>query len=244
MLENPKGFLLSVFFGIVGFFPENKKKFFSSIFSCFATEWMLKNLKGSPLSVFRHCETLARQGLALASPGAPLGPFFEYVIFSKKNFSKNFRFSTTVKEYLTLGSLFAIFEPWIWRRLGPVPACLNLLFISSFVSQSFVEDHHQRSTRLANSSQSRPLTRTNTSDTLKQSDPESSAFRHCSQRSNSHSSSVGESTLAKQDPLSNALKDRRQQVRTILLNFTFAESVFQSTQKPTVSMIQIEKKCS
>ena len=52
------------------------KKKFSSIFSCFATEWMLKNLKGSPLSVFRHCETLARQGLAIASPGAPLGPFF------------------------------------------------------------------------------------------------------------------------------------------------------------------------
>ena len=25
---------------------------------------------------------------------------------------------------MTLGSLFAIFEPWIWRRLGPVTACL------------------------------------------------------------------------------------------------------------------------
>ena len=69
-----------------------------------------------PLSVFRHCETLAR-------PGAPLGPFLVCNFF-KKNFSKNFRFSTFVKEYLTLGSLFAIFEPWIWRRLGPVPACL------------------------------------------------------------------------------------------------------------------------
>ena len=53
------------FFGIVRLYPENDKKFFSSIFSCFATEWMLKNLKGSPFSVFRHCETLA-----------PLGPFF------------------------------------------------------------------------------------------------------------------------------------------------------------------------
>ena len=124
MLKNPKGFLLSVFFGIVRFFPENNKKNFSSIFSCFATEWMLKNLRGSPLSVFRHCETLARQGLALASPGAPLGPFFIMQFFQKK-ISKNFRFSTTVKEYLTLGSLFAIFEPWIWRRLGPVPACFQ-----------------------------------------------------------------------------------------------------------------------
>ena len=27
------------------------------------------------------------------------------------------------REYLTLLSPFAIFEPWIWRRLGPFPAC-------------------------------------------------------------------------------------------------------------------------
>ena len=26
---------------------------------------------------------------------------------------------------MTLGNLFAIFEPWIWRRLGPVPACFS-----------------------------------------------------------------------------------------------------------------------
>ena len=63
-----------------------KQKKISSIFSCFATEWMLKNLKGSPLSVFRHCETLARWR----------APARHSVHF---------------------------FEPWIWRRLGPVPAC-------------------------------------------------------------------------------------------------------------------------
>ena len=28
---------------------------------------------------------------------------------------------------MTLGSLFAIFEPWIWRRLGPVPACFYFI---------------------------------------------------------------------------------------------------------------------
>ena len=33
-------------------------------------------------------------------------------------------FSGTVKEYMTL-SPFAIFEPYIWRRLMPFPACLN-----------------------------------------------------------------------------------------------------------------------
>ena len=76
-----------------------------------------------PLSVFWHCETLARQGLALANPGAPLGPIFLVRNFFKKKIFKKLRFSSTVKEYLTLGSLFAIFEPWIWRRLGPVPAC-------------------------------------------------------------------------------------------------------------------------
>ena len=72
-----------------------------------------------PLSVFRPCETLARQGLALAGPGEPLGPFLVCNFFKNRIFEK---FSSTVKEYLTLGSLFAIFEPWIWRRLGP--ACL------------------------------------------------------------------------------------------------------------------------
>ena len=103
------------FFRHCEIFSRKWKFLFSSIFSCFATEWMLKNLKGSTLSVFRQCETLARQSVH----------FFEYVIFSKKFFSKKLRFSSTVKEYLTLGSLFAIFELWIWRRLGPVPACLQ-----------------------------------------------------------------------------------------------------------------------
>ena len=133
--------------------------FFSEIFPqrvplqivrCFATEWMLKNPKGSPLSIFFgtarlfsenlffspkgllfNCDKnvensgsvplLARQGLALAGRSAPLGSFFGFSIF----------------EYckLKLGSLFAIFEPWIWRRLGPVQACsyLTLQGILTFV---------------------------------------------------------------------------------------------------------------
>ena len=37
-------------------------------------------------------------------------------------FSKNF--SGAVEEItLTFWSPFAIFEPWIWRRIEPVPAC-------------------------------------------------------------------------------------------------------------------------
>ena len=102
MLENPKGFLLSVFFGIVRFYPENKKKFFL-IFFMFCDRMDVEKPQRVPLSVFRHCETLARQSVL----------FFEKFSF----------FEYCKREYLTLGSLFAIFEPWIWRRLGPVPAC-------------------------------------------------------------------------------------------------------------------------
>ena len=120
-------------------------------FSCFPAEHTIPGeTKGSPLTIFfRHCETffrkifflkgspfncdknvdnfgsvplLARQGLALAGPGAPLCPFFWVCNF----FEKFSIFECWKREYLTLVSLFAIFEPWIWRRLGPVPACFQL----------------------------------------------------------------------------------------------------------------------
>ena len=143
MLKNPKGSPFQVF-GIVRLFL--KICFFSKgsplqFLWYFTTDWVFKNPKGSlpPFSVsalwdyflkncffsrgsplqlrqkcwqFRKCPLLARQGLALAGPGASLGPFFAFSIF----------------EYckLTLGSPFAIFEPWIWRRLGPIPACYVL----------------------------------------------------------------------------------------------------------------------
>ena len=86
MLENPKGSPLSVFFGTVRFFSENKifpLQFFDVLrqnpFNC---DKNIDNFGSVPLS--------ARQGLALAGPGAPVGPFFEYVIFS--NFRKIFDF--------------------------------------------------------------------------------------------------------------------------------------------------------
>ena len=91
------------------FSPKIKKKFFSSIFSCFATEWMLKNLKESPLSVFRHCETLARQGLALASPGAPLGPIFLVCNFFKKIFSQKISIFEYCKRVLDTWKSFCYF---------------------------------------------------------------------------------------------------------------------------------------
>ena len=106
MLENPKGSVLSVFRHCETFFPKIffSPKGPPSISLIFYNRLGVWNPKGSPLSVFRHCEIffenlffsprgppfncdknvdnfgsvplLARQGLALAGPGAPLGPFF------------------------------------------------------------------------------------------------------------------------------------------------------------------------
>ena len=52
----------------------------------------------------------------------------------KKNFEKRSIFFSIFsscgycrREYLTLWSPFAIFEPLIWRRLGPFPACYLLV---------------------------------------------------------------------------------------------------------------------
>ena len=56
------------------FFAEKKifpKRSPLQVFCCFATEWMLKNPKGSPLSVFRHCETFKK----FFSKGSPFNFF-------------------------------------------------------------------------------------------------------------------------------------------------------------------------
>ena len=116
-----------------------------SIFLLFCDRMDVEKSQRVPFSFFRHCEIFFRkfvfspkgrpfncdknvdnfgsvpfsapQGLALPGPGVPLGPFFGFSIF----------------EYckLTLGSHFAIFEPWILPRLGPVPACFFFLGLES-----------------------------------------------------------------------------------------------------------------
>ena len=99
-----------IFFGTARLFFEKKipRRVPPAFFWCFATEWMLKNPKGSPFQFFRHCETLASQGLALAGPGEPLGPFFEYVIFRNFFFKKN-RISSTVKKNTWHLEVFLLF---------------------------------------------------------------------------------------------------------------------------------------
>ena len=59
-----------------------KKNFFN--FFMFCDRMDVEKPQRVPLSVFRHCETLARQGLALAGPGAPLGPFLVGAFLKKR----------------------------------------------------------------------------------------------------------------------------------------------------------------
>ena len=113
MLKNPKGSPLSVFFGIVRFFPENENFCFLQFFHVLRQNGCWKTSKGPPFSFS-----------ALWDFSAP-GPIFWVCNFFEK-FFKKLRFSSTVKEYLTLGSLFAIFEPWIWRRLNQYSCSCNL----------------------------------------------------------------------------------------------------------------------
>ena len=56
-------------------------------------------------------------------PKCPPFQFFSALwdFFRKKIFVKVF----PIHQYLEICSPFAIFEPWIWRRHGPFPACLG-----------------------------------------------------------------------------------------------------------------------
>ena len=117
------------FFGTVRFFSENKN-FPPFNFWCFATKPPQLRQK---CWQFRKCPLSARQG----APVRHSVHFFEYVIFSKKIFVKLSIFEYCKREYLTLGSLFAIFEPWIWRRLRPVPACFSSLWMVQFFVNLF-----------------------------------------------------------------------------------------------------------
>ena len=101
---------------------------------------MLKDPKGSPLSVFRHCETFFRKFIP-----SPKGPPFN-CDENVDNFGSGPRLATrfiffafSIFEYckLTFGCPFAIFELWIWRQLGPVPACLVFASPSSIISDFF-----------------------------------------------------------------------------------------------------------
>ena len=70
----PKGSSFQ-FFRHCEIFPEIKKNIFFLNFFMFCVRMDVEKPQRVPPSVFRHCETLARQGLAIAGPGAPLGQF-------------------------------------------------------------------------------------------------------------------------------------------------------------------------
>ena len=104
MLKNPKGSTFQ-FFGLVRFF-ENLF-FFSKGPPSTATKVLTISEVSAPFSASRARASGPRR--------ATRSIFFGFSIF----------------EYckLTLGSPFTIFEPRIWRRLGPVPACSNYIKI-------------------------------------------------------------------------------------------------------------------
>ena len=152
MLENPKGSPFHFFSALWDLFPENKNFSRLQFFDVLRQNGCWKTPKGSPLSFsalwdffFENLFSLRRVPLQLrqklwqfwkcppfnASGACASGPrratwfiFFAFVVFQ---YCK-----------LTLGSLFAIFEPWIRRRLGPVPTCCFSLEVVS--RRSFSEN--------------------------------------------------------------------------------------------------------
>ena len=74
----------SIFSALCDFFQKKfpHERVPPSIFWSFATEWMLKNPKGSPLSVFfRHCETFFHEFFFhKSSPNSPILGNFEVLL--------------------------------------------------------------------------------------------------------------------------------------------------------------------
>ena len=92
MLENPKGFPLSVFFGIVRFFPENKKKI-SSIFFMFCDRMDVEKPQRVPPFSFSALWDFSAPGARASGPRrATWSIFLVCNFFKKKNFRKIFDF--------------------------------------------------------------------------------------------------------------------------------------------------------
>ena len=113
----PKGPPFQFFSALWDFFPKIKIFVFFNFFM-FCDRMDVEKPKRVLAFSFSALWELARHSVQ----------FFWVCNFFEIFFCKKFQFSSTVKEYLTLGSRFAISEPWIWRRLGPVPACLYTYF--------------------------------------------------------------------------------------------------------------------
>ena len=90
------------------FFPKMKIFVFFNFFM-FCDRMDVEKPQRVPLLVFRHCETLARQGLALAGPGAPLGPFFWVCNFFGKFFFQKISIFEYCKRVLDTWKSFCYF---------------------------------------------------------------------------------------------------------------------------------------
>ena len=119
---------LSVFFGTLRFF--SRIKMFPLQFSDILQQIGYLKIPKCPLfQVFRHCETFF-QNLFFSRNGPPFNcdkfndNFGSVPLLAARHSVHFFAFSLFEYCKLTLGSPFAIFEPCIWRRLGPVPSCI------------------------------------------------------------------------------------------------------------------------
>ena len=110
--------------------------------------------KSPPFNFFRHCETFFRKFFPQKVPllffccfasewtlESPKWPPFSFFFGTVRFFSENKHFSPFNLLMFCDGIdvekpqmvPFAVFEPWIWRRLGPVPACFAFLWHCSFI---------------------------------------------------------------------------------------------------------------
>ena len=139
MLENHEGSPLSVFFRHGELFFPKIKIFPHFNFLMFCDRMDVGNPKGSPFQFFGIVR-LFFQKFVFSPKGPPFNCDKNVANFGSPPFSapgarasgprratRSIFCAFSIFEYwkLTLGSPFAIFEPWIWRRLGPVPACLT-----------------------------------------------------------------------------------------------------------------------
>ena len=106
-----------------------------SIFLLFCDRMDVEKPQRVPLPLFRPCEAFRK---VVFSPKGPPSTAIKMLTISEvsppfsapgasgpRRATRSNVFGFLICEYckLTLGSPFAIFEPWIWRRLEPVPAC-------------------------------------------------------------------------------------------------------------------------
>ena len=108
MLENPKGFLLSVFFGIVRFSPENKKIFFFNFFM-FCDRMDVEKPQRVPLFSFSALWDVSAPGARGSEPRRATRSIFLVCNFFKKKIFEKFSSFDYCKRILDTWKSFCYF---------------------------------------------------------------------------------------------------------------------------------------